>query len=153
MVAIVVLLAAAVLLVVGWVTDSDAQLIAACVLAGLVAVALIADHLLRRDSAGLAAGTTVASEARAQPDPAAEDPAVDDDAWVGPGTAQELPVAAAGEVGESETGDAQGVVFVPGRMTFHRPGCRTVEGKSVGRGSRADLEGAGMNACRSCFTA
>lgn len=150
MVAIVALLAAAVLLVVGWSTDSDPQLIAACVLAGLVALVLIADRLLARVT------SEVAEEAGVDevPDAAGVEPAsVTASTAAGVEPTEAEPRADVVEDSDDSVDDPGVVVFVPGRMTFHRSDCRLVADKNVGRGSRADLEGAGMNACRSCLRA
>lgn len=52
-----------------------------------------------------------------------------------------------------EADDADEVVFLPRRATFHAPGCPVVVDRPVARGRREDLVASGMSACRRCLPA
>ncbi len=131
MVVVLLVVVAAILLGHGYLTESRDEVIAAGVLSLGAAALVIVDRVRAR------IGT--AGEGEAAADEPGERHAANEPA----------------EPDEADESDDPGdrVVFVPGRTTFHRPGCAAVADKQTSAAERAELELGGMQPCRRCIPA
>ena len=138
MLAVLLLLAAAALLAVGYVGEEPDLVRIALGASVAAAVLVLAPRLVGTIRARRGAGADAADGE----DPV-EDAAVD---------AQEPEAATELETVTRRT-DAVGedVVFVPGRLTVHAATCAALGGKTTSSADRAQLEAGGMKPCRRCL--
>jgi hypothetical protein len=129
MVVLLLIVSAAVLLGHGFLTESTVEVGAAGVLALLGVIGVFVDRRLRREVPPAEGATAVVD------DEADEVSAVTTDA-------------------EDATGDAApgtDVVFVPGQLVFHDPGCQLLGDRPTSHARRCDLEAGGMAICDRCL--
>jgi hypothetical protein len=135
MLTLLLLVAAAALLVIGYLSEQPGLVWTALVLSvGAALTVLIPWVVGRLRTHRAAAGDTIEE----RPTLAPSEPALG------------APEATTPEPSSGGSPDPE-VVFVPGRLTFHDPGCATVAGKGTSAASRAQLEAGGMTACRRCL--
>lgn len=128
MVVLLLVVVAAILLGHGYLTESQDEVIAAGALSLAAAALVIVDRVRSRSrTAGATKDAVEEMDAADESDGSDETDKPDD------------------------AGDR--VVFVPGRTTFHRPGCVVVADKQTSAADRAELELGGMQPCRRCIPA